>query len=101
MVKSIKCDNLWQVRRWWEEKKPELQAQLLTGRYRFRAQRLIRGAERTVELWGAMDALVLKAVAIVLGEHLRPHLSERVFHVAGRGGMKAAVREVAAHPIPR
>jgi len=45
-----------------------------------------------------MDALVLKALAIVLGEHLRPHLSERVFHLAGSGGMKAAVRQVAAHP---
>ena len=44
-----------------------------------------------------MDALVLKAVSIVLGEHLRPHLSERVFHLAESGGGKAAVREVAAH----
>ncbi|MEO0687404.1 MAG: reverse transcriptase domain-containing protein, partial [Cyanobacteria bacterium J06649_11] len=44
-----------------------------------------------------MDALVLKAMAIVLGEHLKPHLSNRVFHLAGSGGMKAAVREVAAN----
>jgi hypothetical protein len=44
-----------------------------------------------------MDALVLKAVSIVLGEHLRPHLADRVFHLAGSGGGKAAVREVTAH----
>ncbi|WP_038019476.1 reverse transcriptase/maturase family protein [Synechococcus sp. PCC 7335] len=88
-------DDVWQVRRWWTQKKPILQAQLLAGTYRFQEQRLIRGKERIVELWCAMDALVLKAMAIVLGEVLRPHLSERVFHLAGSGGMKAAVREVA------
>ena len=44
-----------------------------------------------------MDALVLKAIAIVLGQHLKPHLSERCFHLAGTGGMKAAVREVSQH----
>ncbi|WP_299486254.1 reverse transcriptase/maturase family protein [Acaryochloris sp. IP29b_bin.137] len=74
-----------------------MQGQLLAGTYRFQAQRLIRGAERRVELWCALDALVLKALAIVLGDHLGPQLSERVFHVAGRGGMKGAVRKVAAH----
>lgn len=90
-------NDVWQVRRWWDEKKPLLQAQLLAGTYRLREQRLIRGAEGRVELWSAMDALVLKALALVLGEHLRPHLSDRVFHLAGSGGMKAGVREVAAH----
>lgn len=79
-------NDVWQLRRWWNEKKPLLQAQLLAGTYRFREQRLIRGVERTVELWSAMDMLVLKAVALVLGDHLQPHLSERVFHWAGSGG---------------
>lgn len=90
-------NDVGQVRRWWAEKKPILQAQLRSGNYRLREQRLIRGAERTVELWSALDALVLKAVSIVLGELLQPHLSERVFHLVGSGGGKAAVREVAAH----
>jgi hypothetical protein len=58
---------------------------------------VIRGTARTVELRTAIDALVLKALAIVLGNQLRPHLFERVFHLASTGGMKAAVREVAAH----
>ena len=38
---------------------------------------------------------MLKAITIVLTEHLKPHLSERCFHLAGSGGMKAAVRDVA------
>ena len=41
------------------------------------------------------DALVLKATAIVLTRHLEPHLSKQCYHLAGRGGAKAAVRAVA------
>jgi hypothetical protein len=89
--------DVWQVRRWWEEKKALVQAQLLAGTYRFRELRRIRGRERVTEYWASLDALVLKAVAIVLTPLLQPHLSSRCFHLAGTGGGKAAVREVAAH----
>lgn len=50
-----------------------------------------------VECWHSQDALVLKAVAIVLTEHIKPHLSQRYFHLARSGGMKAAMREVVAN----
>jgi len=89
--------DIWHVRRWWHEIKPQIQQQLLEGRYFFRELRVIQGKERRVEWWCSIDALVLKATAIVLGEHLKPHLSQRCFHLAGTGGMKAAVREVAAN----
>ena len=89
--------DVWQLRRWWTEKKAYIQKLLLAGQYRFRELRLIRGTDRDVEWWSSMDALVLKAIALVLGEHLKPHLSERCFHLAGTGGMKAAVREVSLH----
>ncbi len=89
--------DVWQLRRWWRSKKADLQNQLLSDRYQFRELRLIRGDDRVIEWWSSMDALVLKAIALVLGEHLQPHLSERCFHLAGTGGMKAAVREVSQH----
>src|SRR5919199_1108379 len=89
--------DVWQGRRWWEEKKALVQAKHLTGTYRFRELRRIRGRERVTEYWASLDALVLKAVAIVLTPVLQPHLSPRCFHLAGTGGSKAAVREVAAH----
>ena len=89
--------DVWQVRRWWDEKKLHLQQQLRSGSYQFRELRLIRGEEQSIEYWSSLDALVLKAMSIVLTEHLKPHLSERVFHLAGTGGMKGAVREVAAN----
>jgi RNA-directed DNA polymerase len=50
-----------------------------------------------LEVWSALDALVLKALAIVLTRRLAPHLSPRCTHLAGRGGSKAAGRAVAGH----
>jgi hypothetical protein len=41
--------DVWQVRRWWDEKKALVQAQLLAGTYRFRELRRIRGRERVTE----------------------------------------------------
>ena len=54
--------DVWQVRRWWHEKKPVLQAQILSGNFQFRELRLIRGEEKSIEWWSSLDALVLKAM---------------------------------------
>ena len=89
--------DVWQLRRWWHEKKPVLQAQIMAGNFQFRELRLIRGEEKSIEWWSSLDALVLKAMTIVLTEHLKPVLSPRCFHLAGNGGLKGAVREVAAN----
>ena len=48
-----------------------------------------------VDLWSARDALVLKAITIVLAKHLP--ISTRCTHVKGHGGAKAAARQVMAH----
>ena len=88
-------NDVWHVRFGWAKQKAALQKQLRSGRYRLNECHVARGAGRPSELWSAMDALVLKAIAIVLTEHLKPHLSDRCFHLAGTGGLKGAVREVA------
>ncbi|NES69413.1 MAG: hypothetical protein F6K24_31400 [Okeania sp. SIO2D1] len=89
--------DIWHLRRWWSEIKPELQYQLRSGTYRFRELRQIKGKDRIVEWWSSQDALVLKAISLVLALHLKPHLSRRCFHLAGTGGLKGAVREVSQH----
>ena len=89
--------DVWQVRRWWHEKKPILQKLLLSGNYQFRELRQIQGEDHLIEFWSSQDALVLKAMSIVLTDHLKPHLSDQVFHLAGTGGLKGAVREVNAN----
>lgn len=87
--------DVWTLRRRWPRLKPQLQAELRAGTYRFSAVRRIQTEEGALDVWAASDALVLKAMAIVLGRHLQPHLSDRCIHLAGHGGSKAAVRAVA------
>lgn len=87
-------DDVWEVRFRWTEIRTTMRADLLGGRYRFSPLRRIHRADDAVEIWSALDALVLKAMAIVLAKHLAPHLSSRCFHLRGNGGAKAAVRKV-------
>jgi len=87
-------DDVWEVRQRWEEIKPKLRRELLAGGYRFSPQRRIHCANEDLDIWSALDSLVLKAVAIVLTRNLAGKLSPQCSHVIGNGGAKAAVRYV-------
>ena len=87
-------DEVWEIRYRWTEIKPLLQAELIAGRYRFSLLKRIRRTEDDLEIWPALDSLVLKAMAIVLTGRLAPKVSSRCFHLAGNGGAKAALRYV-------
>jgi hypothetical protein len=66
---------------------------LRCGRFRFGPLSVITKADGEVlHLWSARDALVLKALTLVVGPRLL--LSPRCVHVKGHGGLKAAVLEV-------
>lgn len=86
--------DVWDLRWRWLVTKPRLQQQLLAGTHRFEAVHRYHLPGETVEGWSSLDALVLKAVAIVLSRRLGPQLSDRCYHLAGHGGSKAAVRDV-------
>jgi len=90
-------DDLWDVRWRWEELRPRLRDWLRAGVYRISAVRRFPTGGETIEVWSALDALVLKATALVLAAHWRPVLSPRCYHLEGRGGAKAAIRFVDAH----
>ena len=90
-------DEVWDIRFKWAEFKPQLQKALLAGEYTISSQIVINTPERRSELWSAKDALVLNAISIVLGEHLKPVLSRNCYHLAGNGGAKAAVRATARY----
>ncbi len=68
-------DEVWDIRFRWAEFKTQLQKALLAGEYTISSQIVINTPGRKTELWSAKDALVLKAMSIVLGEHLKPVLS--------------------------
>ncbi len=90
-------DEVWDIRFRWTEFKPRLQKALLAGEYTISSQIVINTPGRRTELWSAKDALVLKAISIVLGECLKPVLSYDCYHLKDHGGAKAAVRATAKY----
>ncbi len=92
-------NDVWNLRRNWAEIKPRLRMALLSGNYCFRALDRFQTPDGQIELWSSQDALVLKATAIVMTRRLTPCLSQKCYHLAGRGGVKAAVRAVAENLI--
>ncbi len=85
--------DVWDLRRHWPAEKARLQSDLSAGRFRFGLlNRITKVDGEEVDLWSARDALVLKALTIVLAKHLP--VSIRCTHVKGHGGAKAAVRQV-------
>ena len=85
--------DVWDFRRHWRTEKARLQNELRSGTYQLgllsRAT-LANGEE--VDLWSARDALVMKALTLMLQPMLP--LSVRCTHLKGHGGLKGTVRQV-------
>ncbi len=87
--------DVWSFRRDWTDEKTRLKRELVAGRFRFGLLDRITKADGTdIDLWSARDALVCKALAIVLADVLP--VSPRCTHVKGHGGAKAAMQQVMA-----
>ena len=88
--------DIWAFRRQWPAEKTRIRADLLAGRYTISLlDRITRADGEECDLWAARDALVLKALAMVLGKALPS--SRHCTHLKGHGGAKGAVRRVLRH----
>ena len=79
-------NDVWNLRRHRQTVKSNLQQQLLDGTYQFSPQQEIRFDTESIELWASLDALVLKAVTLVLTRHLKPNIYNQSAHVKGNDG---------------
>lgn len=85
--------DVWHLRRHWPAVRQRLQTELIAGTVRLGPLTIITPAEsEPLHLWGARDALILKALALAVAPRLVP--SPHCVHVKGHGGLKAAVRRV-------
>jgi hypothetical protein len=88
--------DIWNFRRNWVNERNLIKQEIAADRFRFGLlERIVKPDGKEIDLWGARDALVLKALSIVLGQILP--VSSRCTHVKNHGGAKAAVRQVQAH----
>lgn len=94
MLQTIASDaDVWDLSFYWSSVKHDIQQSLLRGQYRFAPMSRVRKANgEVIHIWSSRDALFLKALAIVLAQHLP--VSGRCTHVKGHGGAKATVRAV-------
>ena len=87
-------NDVWHLRFHWQLLKEQLRQAVLNGNYRFEPCRAIKANGETIGVWSARDALLIKALTLVLTPYLAPGLSPHCYHLAGRGGAKRCVREV-------
>jgi RNA-directed DNA polymerase len=87
--------DIWSFRRTWLDEKQRVKAALLSGRFRFGLlERVTKADGSEADLWSATEALVLKALTLVLAPVLP--VSPRCTHIKGNGGAKGVVRQVSA-----
>ncbi|MBQ4845130.1 reverse transcriptase/maturase family protein [Pseudoalteromonas sp. MMG005] len=90
-------NSVWDVRFHWTTLKPLLQQQLLRGEYRFSPCKVCHLDGEQMAVWHAQDALVLKALSLVLSAYLSPKRSPYCSHLAGNGGIKKYVGALSHH----
>jgi hypothetical protein len=90
--------DIWSFRQKWQHEKRRLQTELLEGSYRVSLlSRVTLKNQQEIDLWSARDALVLKALSLVLVKHLP--ISKNCAHIKGRGGAKGGGDPLRILPI--
>lgn len=87
--------DIWDLRWRWTVEKSRIQHALLHNHYRFSPLDWFLSEEgEVIERYSARDALVLKALTLVLTPALLPRLSPACCHLKGHGGITGALRRV-------
>ena len=87
----------WSFSYSWESSKKSFCDTVLRGQYFLSPIKLFSLSdkqERPAFQYDAPDTLLLKSLALLLKEHMCPHLSWRCTHLAGNGGIKGAVKQI-------
>ena len=90
--------NIWHLRRNWSTIHPQIIHHLQAGTYTIEPVKRIEKANgNTTWLWHPRDAIVLKAIALLLHQHLKPQLSKHCINMPQQGGIKRGIKYVHQH----
>ncbi len=90
-------NGVWDLRFNWDTLKPELQRQLLAGKYHLSPLRSYNINGEFISSWDATDALVLKALTLTLQPLFSIDEYPHCTHLKGGGGIQSALQLVANH----
>jgi len=105
MERVSSIDTLQVAAAWLQSDSPQYQPdlgklanKLQSGEYCFQPLTTVAttnrlGEPETLEIWDSQDRLVLKAMSLVLKDHLRANFPTCCHHLEGRSGIKKAVRK--------
>ena len=89
-------DDHWGISQQWPKLRTELSERLLAGKYDLSPVDVFYRDSHCLSRWGFVDAVVLKALSIVLDKKLiQPMHLVDCRHVKGAGGHKGAIRSAA------
>jgi hypothetical protein len=99
-IKHSHNSDVWDLSSKWTSTRMVLQEALLAGSYRLSPMQCYQIDGELISLWNSKDAVVIRAIAQILGPLVGEHVGKRCYHLKGRGGVKAAVKSV-ERPVKR
>ena len=91
-------NDIWFTRRDWLKLRRQLQTDLLAGNYLLSSAKLIKKVDHSILMWSSLDAIVLKALSLLLERTIYPKLSiyQRCYHTKGKG-LKTAIKVISSN----
>lgn len=86
-------NDIWNLRRDWENIKEGLLAQFNDDSYVFCHLERYEFEDQTISLWSSRDMLALKLLSQALGQRMAKYIPQSCCHVKNHGGLKKAVRQ--------
>jgi len=87
-------NSIWDIRHKWADLKPRLQHELRTGQYKLSPLQSYAINNEWISSWTAMDAVVLKALALTLQPLFTIEAYPHCTHLKGAGGIHSAIKQV-------
>lgn len=94
---DVHNSDIWSLSLYWDKYKTTIREELLSGNYLLTQLSVFKGGDgKYYTRFSSKDAVVLKAIAMILDPIIIKDVGDRCFHLRGNGGFKGAVREAAS-----
>jgi len=86
--------DVWDFLIKWDKIVPAIRKKINDGNYQFDIQKRVRINGESIDVWTAMDSVILKSITLVLSLFLKPYFSKNCCHIKGNGGTRKAIKDL-------